>query len=198
MLRSLSTSVSRLALLGLLTLASIGCAQGGEGPLLLDSTAGPSGSTSGVTQGSTSTGSGAGGAGGAGASTTTAATTTSSGNGHSTGSFSSSSGTFSSSSSGTFSSTTGGGTCDSSANCGTCGNCALVGACQSAMNACQSNQNCTALLGCLQGCMDQTCANNCATQYPGGQQLYMAMIKCVVCQECPTSCMGSSPGTCGP
>ncbi len=92
------------------------------------------------------------------------------------------------------SSTTGGGTCDATGDCGTCGNCAIAGACQATMNACESDQNCVALLDCLSTCADQTCADGCMTQYPGGQTGYMAVVSCVVCQVCPITCDAAATG----
>ncbi len=89
---------------------------------------------------------------------------------------------------------TGGGTCDASNDCNTCGNCALGGICAGTMSACQADQNCTALLSCLDTCADPTCANTCASQYPGGMSLYESLITCVVCDSCSVSCNGAAMG----
>jgi hypothetical protein len=66
------------------------------------------------------------------------------------------------------------------------------------MNACETDQDCVALLDCLQTCTDQTCADNCAAQYPNGQSGYMAVVVCVLCDACAVSCAGQSQGACGP
>lgn len=94
--------------------------------------------------------------------------------------------------------TSGGSTCDSSLDCGTCADCAIAGVCTPQMNACQTDQDCLALLDCLSACQDQTCADTCATQYPGGQQTYMNMVTCVLCQACTSSCANEAVGACGP
>lgn len=65
------------------------------------------------------------------------------------------------------------------------------------VNACFNNQDCNALITCLQNCMDQACANNCAAQHPAGQSLYIAVEQCAIC-ACPKTCVGMPPpnGSC--
>jgi hypothetical protein len=173
MLRSASRTVSTLALLGLSTLAPIGCAEGtGEDIWWAQGTGGGPGHI--IFTGTAST---------------MILTSSSS-------SSSSSSGGHVNSSSSSTSSSSGGGTCDSSNDCNTCGNCAVSTVCAAAMNACAADQACNALLDCLSACTDQTCANNCAAQNPGGQQTYMAAMTCVLCQACPVSCAAGP--MCGP
>jgi hypothetical protein len=102
------------------------------------------------------------------------------------------------SSSASSASSSGGSTCDASNDCSTCGNCATSTVCLPAMNACETDQSCSALLQCLSSCQDQTCADGCAAQNPGGQQPYLTVVTCVLCQACPVSCAAESMGACGP
>jgi hypothetical protein len=200
MLRTSAASAPALAffaILAPLALGPVACAHGtGDAFLQDDGIGGGASSTSGCDSGShgvvtvtSTTGGGTGGArgvGGAGGA----------------GEVSSSSGVLQGSTgaltTGSFSSSSGGGTCDASGDCQTCGDCAIAGACAPEMNACNVDQDCVALLDCLSTCQDQTCANDCASQYPGGQQAYMAMVTCVLCQACPVSCGGQAQGACGP
>jgi hypothetical protein len=66
------------------------------------------------------------------------------------------------------------------------------------MNACETDQSCSALVQCLSTCQDQTCADACAAQNPGGQAAYTAVMTCVLCQACRVSCAAESMGMCGP
>ena len=65
------------------------------------------------------------------------------------------------------------------------------------MSVCETDQDCTALMTCLEGCQDQTCADACATQYPGGQASYESMVTCILCSACPVSCSAEAGGACG-
>jgi hypothetical protein len=90
------------------------------------------------------------------------------------------------------------GVCDDG-DCGTCGDGALGGgACQDAISACLSDADCNALVACMSPCVDEACADTCATQYPGGVAGYEAVETCVLCTACPVSCAGEVPGGCTP
>ena len=129
---------------------------------------------------------GDGGSGGATESTTTTSTTTA---------------TESTTSSSTFTTTTtstntSSGGCDGAVTCDSCANCSLNGTCAAAANGCFNDQDCNALLDCLQACVDDTCANACADAHPSGMNLYMDMAVCVYCQGCYVDCDGASTGAC--
>lgn len=68
-----------------------------------------------------------------------------------------------------------------------CDTCAAA-SCVSQCNACNSNADCIGLLGCIMKCSDQTCANNCASQFPNGVNDYNTFGTCIQ-QSCP-ACLG--------
>jgi hypothetical protein len=175
MLRSSFAGASKLACLALVVIGSAACAEGLGNALLQDNGAG--GGCDSGSHGATTTSTGAGGLGGAGSTSSTSGT-----------------GGVAEGTGGSISSSTGGGTCDSSGDCQTCGDCAVAGVCAPEMNACNVDQDCVALVDCLSTCQDQTCADACATQYPDGMSDYTAVITRVLCQACTASC----PGECMP
>ena len=191
MARSTLGLVGKLVFFSALGLGSAACAHAvseGTETVIEGQYASDGGSTSGVTSGAEP------------ATTTGSVASTSAGTGGAPGT----SATTSASSSAQVSATSGGpstgsgGTCEASGDCGACGNCAVNGACAAAANGCSSNQLCLGLLGCLNTCTDQACADACANSYPGGLDLYLAVTTCVLCTACPVSCDGPSSGACAP
>lgn len=95
---------------------------------------------------------------------------------------------------GASSSSGGGSTCDNSGSCQNCQNCAFNQLCGAEANACFSDMACNSLGQCLNGCSDQTCANNCASMYSAGVAKYNAMVDCILCQGCYSDCNGAAAG----
>lgn len=95
-------------------------------------------------------------------------------------------------------STGSGGTCDAHGDCGTCANCSLSAECTTQANACLNDVSCTDFLDCLGLCQDDVCANACASQFPTGANLYMAMTACALCTACPSDCALEGQGFCTP
>jgi len=98
----------------------------------------------------------------------------------------------------TVSSSTGGPmACDSNdpTACAACQQCAVTGMCSAAYGACQSNAECVALNGCLNGCMgDAACEDGCKTAHPMGQSDLANAANCVYCQACYMTCNGKGFG----
>jgi len=88
------------------------------------------------------------------------------------------------------------GGCDGAVTCDTCANCSLNGVCAAAADGCFNDQDCMALLDCLNTCVDDVCANACADAHPTGMNLYMNLMVCVLCDACSASCDGPSSGAC--
>lgn len=85
--------------------------------------------------------------------------------------------------------------CDGTGNCGDssvgCLGCAIEGPCADLYNTCASNQECIDFSTCLGGCQqppDPGCLGTCMMQYPAGGDLYLKLIDCAVCQQCPGDC----------
>ena len=92
-----------------------------------------------------------------------------------------------------------GGPCDNGGACGDaqsgCIACAEDGHCKTALNGCNTSEDCQAYGRCLDACVqgDDECFAACADQYPTGNSAYQTLLTCVICQECPVACDG--PGT---
>jgi hypothetical protein len=83
--------------------------------------------------------------------------------------------------------TTGTSGCDVG-DCGTCQSCAMSGICADEVDACFNDAECYAFLECLQNCVDEACANDCANAHPTGVNLYIVASDCVFCTGCPVTC----------
>jgi len=88
--------------------------------------------------------------------------------------------------------------CDNRGSCDACANCAITVDCSAQWDGCMANTDCSAFMDCLSGCADDTCANDCATTYPAGMDLYMQMVTCAMCQACPNDCQSEGQGLCSP
>lgn len=66
-----------------------------------------------------------------------------------------------------------------------CGSCSFQ-ACQAEIFAC--GQACQGFAGCIQGCMDSVCANDCITKFPEGKPIYDC-----TCKSCTNDCGGLCP-----
>lgn len=98
----------------------------------------------------------------------------------------------------TTSTTTGGSACDTQGDCYACANCSTAGVCAADADACLTDVDCQDLLGCLETCFDQVCADDCASAYPAGAQLYMQLTQCAFCDACPVDCALENQGLCSP
>lgn len=72
-------------------------------------------------------------------------------------------------------------------NCQTCANNTAMGVCSSQFQACSASQQCVNYYNCVTQCGSQACADNCATQFPTGAQIYGGLIDCA-CMACATEC----------
>lgn len=86
--------------------------------------------------------------------------------------------------------------CDGTGICGDsqggCIQCALEGPCAPSYDQCISNDVCIAFADCLGSCPDPSgCFEGCAMQYPEGADLYVALLDCVICQQCAMDCSGN-------
>jgi hypothetical protein len=85
----------------------------------------------------------------------------------------------------------GGPVCEGKASCAECFTCAKSGPCAEALSACQNDASCVGLDQCMQICAaDQECQQGCYQSNPTGAQSYDAMMGCLYCTACPTSCKG--------
>jgi hypothetical protein len=106
----------------------------------------------------------------------------------------------------TTTSTSSGPVCDSNPEgCGDrentgCYKCAVDGACKSYVEACRSDDECIALITCLDPCGENpdsdACIADCRTQSPQGATVYDAAIKCITCDECPNDCNAAEEPLC--
>jgi hypothetical protein len=79
-------------------------------------------------------------------------------------------------------------------NCDECQEYATLGQgpCANQVAACFNNADCDTFLNCAQGCMFQTCVNQCATDHPTGAALYQGIFDCVCDTACPSQCGGDA------
>ena len=86
----------------------------------------------------------------------------------------------------------------SGASCGDtasgCVACALGGDCSDELATCQADQTCVDFANCIDPCMDQTCFDDCTTQFPAGADIYNNILLCVFCDQCFVDCDGASAG----
>ncbi|MDI3286559.1 hypothetical protein [Polyangium sp. 15x6] len=87
--------------------------------------------------------------------------------------------------------------CDELASCGDysrgCTGCAVKGPCVVAYEGCLGDKSCVEFNMCMAGCEDDVaCQNGCAMGNPLGADRYNALITCIVCESCPTSCADSA------
>ncbi|HVY46456.1 MAG TPA: trypsin-like serine protease, partial [Minicystis sp.] len=84
----------------------------------------------------------------------------------------------------------------SGGDCTTCADDAQNGgACSAQTQACGNNPDCANLVNCLNGCSDQNCVNQCASQYQNGINDYNNLINCVCDTACPTQCAAECGGS---
>ena len=94
------------------------------------------------------------------------------------------------------SSTGGSSACDTAGStCSNCSTCADGSVCSMQSFVCQLDFDCSSILFCAGGCLDNACVNNCVQQYPNGQTFFNAYVNCLAC-SCVKACMipaGSCP-----
>jgi len=84
--------------------------------------------------------------------------------------------------------------CDSWQMCGDytngCTGCAVQTPCAAAYKSCYDDITCFDFNMCVSMCAnnDATCQTGCASKYPSGAAHFNALVDCIVCQVCPTSC----------
>lgn len=86
------------------------------------------------------------------------------------------------------------GPCDDAGVCGDyvsgCTGCAVSGACAEVYDGCFGDDSCLDFNKCLANCKaDETCRQGCVDANPVGAERYNALVTCIVCQVCPTSCV---------
>jgi hypothetical protein len=64
----------------------------------------------------------------------------------------------------------------------------IKGMCCNETNACANDASCVALLNCIAGCADATCAQNCSSQNPNGLTALQPLLTCTQ-TKCGTQCM---------
>lgn len=82
-------------------------------------------------------------------------------------------------------------------NCQQCANNTANNVCSSQYQACGSSQQCQSYYNCVSQCGSQSCADNCAAQFPSGAQLYDDLVDCA-CMACANECAmecGNSGGS---
>jgi hypothetical protein len=91
--------------------------------------------------------------------------------------------------------------CDELAVCGTydsgCSGCAVRGQCLEVYLSC--DESCATYNKCLDSCGgDVACKQSCKDDNPSGAERYAALITCLVCHACPTSCSAFKSTVCAP
>ncbi len=94
------------------------------------------------------------------------------------------------------------GVCQTAAGDG-CFDCALRTMCDIQLNLCVNSLECGEFSECSNNCPqgDAACVEKCRSSFPEGSKVFQELIDCVVCQECPGSCMMSDfvvPASCQP
>lgn len=88
-------------------------------------------------------------------------------------------------------------TCDGTNQCPDCAACAMKGECAGVTGACEQNQECVAIVRCVDGCnADDACEKQCFEQHPEGKSEAGQFFACVVCTVCPSDCSGLAKGHC--
>jgi len=87
--------------------------------------------------------------------------------------------------------------CDQSQPCGDysqgCTGCAVQGLCAEFYQACLADDACLEFNKCMSGCKDDVmCQQMCADSNMVGAERFNALVKCIVCDVCPTSCVDIS------
>jgi hypothetical protein len=73
-------------------------------------------------------------------------------------------------------------------DCGDCGCCAENSVCMNPLNECLNDNDCIVILGCVEGCPDNACAEQCVISDPGeGATLFNTLNTCLEC-ACVQSC----------
>jgi hypothetical protein len=84
-------------------------------------------------------------------------------------------------------------TCDDQPTCEACDECAINAGCQSLFESCLADEACFYLDDCVYtycaSLGDAGCIEACRYEFPDGAALFDAMIVCVVCDECPGTCL---------
>jgi hypothetical protein len=91
--------------------------------------------------------------------------------------------------------------CDALDECGTydsgCSGCAVRGQCLEVYQNC--DESCATYNKCLDSCGGNVaCKQSCKDDNPSGAERYTALITCLVCQACPTSCSVFKSTVCAP
>ncbi len=83
--------------------------------------------------------------------------------------------------------------------CGLCQENVAPEICQVQVQQCLDNPSCVALFDCFNLCPpdDDFCPQQCFEQNPQGQQGYINLADCYICQACPDTCGALSPDFCG-
>ena len=71
--------------------------------------------------------------------------------------------------------------CDPNNACTTC----TASSCQSSLNACYLDTECTAFMQCSENCLDKACADDCLAAHPSTAT---SNLRTCTCMNCPTDC----------
>lgn len=76
---------------------------------------------------------------------------------------------------------------DTNVLCSSCVTCAAPTSCPTEYAACMADADCSALIGCIGACADETCVSACVETHSAGQALAEPIQMCAVA-SCPNSC----------
>jgi len=83
--------------------------------------------------------------------------------------------------------------CDGQNDCGACASCAFDTTCEEEADDCFSTPECEEFNDCLDECTDNDCFEPCARRNPEGAQLFVNMLRCVLCDACEEDCEDDAP-----
>ncbi|WP_437992195.1 matrixin family metalloprotease [Sorangium sp. So ce145] len=72
-------------------------------------------------------------------------------------------------------------------SCDSCSNDSLAGTCRAPYDACGASNACKAFIGCVNGCEDDACVEQCMNDHAQGAGMYIRILECI-CGECSTEC----------
>ncbi|CAN90459.1 hypothetical protein predicted by Glimmer/Critica [Sorangium cellulosum So ce56] len=84
--------------------------------------------------------------------------------------------------------------------CGSCSNDSLEDTCRAPYDACGASNACKAFIGCVSGCEDDACVEQCMNDHAQGAGMYIRILECICGEcstECPTDCAGLDGGGSG-
>ncbi|XXX79428.1 hypothetical protein WMF30_11695 [Sorangium sp. So ce134] len=90
-------------------------------------------------------------------------------------------------------------TCGSDTNTG-CFKCAMAGPCYEFREACLADDDCIALFGCVGDCSEEddpaSCIEECRMDHETAVEIYDAIAKCTICEQCAYTCDAANEPVC--